>query len=103
MRIWVRVNPKMGPSQPWGDCFTQQVSQHIRFQGPAEEHGTPPTCGALRPPSYQHPFSLRVASRVSAPKTEKKTLSRTSAGIRRLFSVTGSLLSHTQEGVGLPG
>ena len=67
----------------------------MRFQGPAEEHGTPPTCGALRQPCYQHPFSLRVASRAKAPKTEKKTLSRTSAGIHRLFPVAGSLHFHT--------
>ena len=63
------------------------------FQGPAEDHGTPPNCGALRQPCYQHPFSLRTVSRVKAPKTEKKTLSRTSAGIHRLFPVARALLT----------
>ena len=65
------------------------------FQGPAEDHGTPPNCGALRQPRYQHPFSLRMAFRVKAPKTEKKTLSRTSAGIHRLCSFARSCFVHT--------
>ena len=42
-------------------------------------------------PCYQHPFALRVASRVTAPYTEKKTLPRTTADGRELVPVTGFL------------
>ena len=58
MRLWVRFSPKMGPSQPWGDWFSQQETHHLRFQGPAEAHGTPPNCGALRQPFDTSALSL---------------------------------------------